>query len=67
MKYNYIVKTIKLSRKSPVIIGEDISIEQLIKDMGDNGYRYVGYHPLKVAAYGQFEEINLIFEQSVNV
>lgn len=66
MKYNYIVKSVKLSRKEPVIDGDNVSIEQLIKEMGNIGYRYVGYHPSKVAGYGQFEEINLVFEQSLN-
>lgn len=35
---------------------------EVIDEYAKNGYRYIGYVPIKINDYGKFHEMDLIFE-----
>ncbi|MBQ4382054.1 MAG: DUF4177 domain-containing protein [Oscillospiraceae bacterium] len=36
---------------------------EIIREMGAKGYRYVGYLPSEMTAYGRITEADLVFEK----
>ena len=41
----------------------DFQLPQVIKDMAEKGYSYVGYIPARIQSYGRVSAIDLVFEK----